>query len=100
MNTNISIITTSIDRKSELQRFFQSINKQKDIDLGSIQVIFVDQGDNSEIFNQLDFRIDKTRIKSNKCSLSSARNKALPYVRNAIVAFGDDDCWYEEDCIR
>lgn len=99
MNTNISIITTSIDRKSELQRFFQSINKQKDIDLGSIQVIFVDQGDNSEIFNQLDFRIDKTRIKSNKCSLSSARNKALPYVRNAIVAFGDDDCWYEEDCI-
>lgn len=99
LNANVSIITTSIDRKDELHRFFQSINRQKNIDLRSVQIIFVDQGDNSEIFNLLDDKIDKIIIKSDKCSLSSARNMAIPYVKNAIVAFGDDDCWYEDDCL-
>lgn len=96
---NISIITTSIDRKQELLRFCNSINKQKSISLSNIQFIFVDQGENYNIISELDSNIDVTYLSHKQCSLSEARNYALPYVKNKIVAFGDDDCWYEDSCL-
>ena len=92
-----SIILTSIDRKEELKRFVLSLNGQKNFDLTALQVIFVDQGVNESVFNLLDEKITKEYIKHAPCSLSKARNVALPYVKNEIVCFGDDDAWYDED---
>ena len=96
----ISIITTSINRKQELARFCNSINEQRGINYEDIQLIFVDQGDNKNVLNTLDAKIDVTYVKHPPCSLSKARNIAIPYVKNEIVAFGDDDCWYDKDCLK
>ena len=92
-----SIILTSIDRKEELKRFVSSINEQEKFDLHSLQIIFVDQGANEEIFKLLDSRIETKYIQYHKCSLSEARNLALPYVKNDIICFGDDDAWYDNN---
>jgi glycosyltransferase involved in cell wall biosynthesis len=91
------MILTSINRKEELKRLVLSVNSQKNFDLSALQVIFVDQGANEAIFNLLDEKIEKKYIKHTPCSLSKARNIALPYVKNEIICFGDDDAWYDED---
>lgn len=94
---NISIITTSIEKKQELRRLLESINRQS-VPLSKIQFIFVDQGENRELLSVLDSRIGVRYIKAERCSLSRARNMALPYVEHEVVAFGDDDCWYSPGC--
>ena len=93
----ISIILTSIDRKMELARFVKSLNEQKDFELSKLQLIFVDQEENKELFNTLAPKIEFVYIKYHKCSLSEARNQALPYVKKEIICFGDDDAWYDKD---
>jgi len=89
-----SLIQTSQDRKSQLKRFVESLNNQFNIDFSSIQLIFIDQGNNISSFNDLNKKIDFTYIKYHKCSLSEARNIALKHVKGDIIAFPDDDCWY------
>lgn len=95
----LSIIITSQNRLKELSRFFESVNQQRGISLTEIQIIFVDQDSNKSAFDVLDTRIEKKYIKSSKCSLSKARNTAIPYVEGKYVAFGDDDCWYEPNTL-
>ena len=89
-----SLIQTSQDRKSQLKRFVESLNNQLNIDLSSIQLIFIDQGNNISSFNDLNKKIDFTYIKYHKCGLSEARNIGLKHVKGDIIAFPDDDCWY------
>ena len=95
----LSLIQTSQNRKKELERFVESVNKQQNIDFAQLQLIFIDQGNNKEIFNQLNQLISFTYIKTEKCSLSHARNLGLPLVEGKYVCFPDDDCWYEPDTL-
>lgn len=92
-----SLILTSIDRKQELLRFIRSINEQNKFDLSNLQLIFVDQGENKSVFDYLNKKVEFVYIKHYKCSLSEARNIALPYVKNKIICFGDDDAWYDTE---
>lgn len=94
---NITLILTSRDRKTELKRVVDSLNIQNSIDYKKIQLIFVDQEDNKTIFYNLNPRIDFLYIRYHKCSLSEARNQALPYVKNDIICFVDDDAWYDNN---
>ena len=95
----ISLIQTSQTRKEELKRFVNSINKLKGINFSDIQLIFIDQEDNKEIFENLNSNILFTYIKYHHCSLSHARNIGLKYVKGDYVGFPDDDCWYEPDTL-
>ena len=95
----LSLIQTSQDRKDELERFVKSLNEQVGIDFNEIQLIFVDQEDNKQIFNDLDKRIDFVYIKYHHSSLSHARNIGLKHVTGDYVGFPDDDCWYESDTL-
>ena len=95
----ISLIQTSQDRRHELARFVASLNGQTGIDFSLLQLVFVDQGDNADVFRTLDSRIDFVYIKYRRCSLSHARNVALRHVDGDYVAFPDDDCWYEPDVL-
>lgn len=97
MAIDFSIILTSYNRKKELMRFIHSINGQENFDLSLLQIIFVDQEENAEIFSSLDGNVDSKYIKYHKCSLSEARNVALPHVKNNYICFGDDDAWYDKD---
>ena len=99
-NDILTLIQTSQDRKKELSRFVDSLNRQKGIDFSKIQLIFVDQGDNKSIFDRLNPSIDFVYIKTERCSLSHARNLALANVFGEYVCFPDDDCWYEKDVLE
>ncbi len=96
----ISLIQTSQNRKDELARFVKSLNAQVGIDFGRLQLVFVDQEDNAEVYDELDKRIDFTYIKHEHCSLSCARNIGLRYATGDYVGFPDDDCWYETDVLK
>ena len=96
----LSMIQTSQNRIKELERFVDSLNKQQNVDFAQLQLIFIDQGDNKDVFNQLNQLITFTYVKTVKCSLSHARNIALPLVEGKYVCFPDDDCWYEPDTLN
>lgn len=95
----LSIIVTSQDRPKELKRYFETINKQKNINFSNLQIIFVDQGDNKSIYDNLSQSIIRKYVKYHKCGLSEARNQGLKFVIGDIVAFGDDDSWYDDDTL-
>jgi len=96
----LTLIQTSIDRRKELIRFVKSLNKQVGINLNELQLIFVDQGNNKEVFNSLSSKILLNYIQTNRCSLSYARNLAIPLVKGKFICFPDDDCWYEPDTLK
>lgn len=96
----ISLIQTSQNRRTELERFVNSLNRQEGIDFTAIQLIFVDQGENKDVFDKLNSQIEFKYIKSERCSLSHARNIGLQYVKGIYVGYPDDDCWYEPDTLR
>ena len=96
---DLSLIQTSQNRKDELARFVVSLNAQEGIDLSKIQLIFIDQEDNQEVFSELSPDIDFTYIPYKHCSLSHARNIGLSYVKGKYVGFPDDDCWYEPETL-
>ena len=95
----LSLIQTSQNRGKELARFVDSLNRQTNVDFSAIQLIFVDQGDNKNAFDTLDKRIKLTYLRTNRCSLSRARNFGLKYVEGDFVGFPDDDCWYKESTL-
>ena len=95
----ISLIQTSQNRRYELARFVDSLNKQTGIDFSQVQLIFVDQENNKDVFDNLNPQIDFTYIQYKHCSLSHARNVALKHVKGEYVGFPDDDCWYEPNTL-
>lgn len=100
MSITITLIQTSQNRKDELTKFIHSLNNQNNINFSSIQLIFIDQGNNSKIFDNLCPYIDFKYIKTDKCSLSHARNLGIKHVKGKYIGFPDDDCWYEPDTLN
>lgn len=96
----ISLVQTSQNRRQELIRFINSLNNQIGIDFSQIQLIFIDQGNNKIVFNQLNPQIKFVYLQHKPCSLSVARNYGLQYIKGKYVAFPDDDCWYEPDTLQ
>ena len=78
----ISLIQTSRNRRHELIRFVNSLNSQTNISFSNIQMIFVDQENNRDVFLDLNPKIELTYIKYHHCSLSHARNIGLRYDPN------------------
>ncbi len=95
----ISLIQTSQNRRKELTRFVRSLNQQQGIDFKDVQLIFVDQENNRDVFQELNKEVMFNYIQTSHCSLSHARNIAIPLVKGKYVAFPDDDCWYEPNTI-
>lgn len=95
----LSLVQTSQNRRTELKRFLSSLNAQKGIDFKNIQLIFIDQGDNKDVFEELNSSIDFKYVKASPCSLSKARNIGLEYAKGEYIGFPDDDCWYEENTL-
>lgn len=95
----ITLVQTSQTRRDELIRFIESLNAQINIEFSQVQYIFVDQGNNKDILEDINSDISFTYIVSELCSLSHARNLALPHVKGKYVGFPDDDCWYEPNTL-
>lgn len=98
-NIILSLIMTSQNRRMELIRYVESLNNQVNVNFKTLQLIFVDQGDNSFLLEKINKRIHVQYLTSEKSSLSKARNYALSFVKGKYVCFPDDDCWYEPDTL-
>ena len=90
----LTLIQTASNRRPELVRFIQSLIHQGEIITKNVQYIFLDQGDNSDLFEDLKGIVDFKYVKIERCSLSKARNIAMQYVKGDVICFPDDDCWY------
>jgi glycosyltransferase involved in cell wall biosynthesis len=92
----ISLLMATFGRNKEVFDFCESLNLQ-DCDLNSLELIIVDQNDDSKIENSL--RIKKYKyeiiyIKESIKSLSNARNIGLKVARGFVIGYPDDDCLY------
>ena len=95
-----SLILATVGRVSELHRWTISAIAQTCQDF---ELIIVDQnGDDrlSEIAALArDGGIELVHLKTERRGLSAARNAGLKLARGDLVAFPDDDCWYEPETL-
>jgi GT2 family glycosyltransferase len=82
-----------------VQRFLNSIGDDPIID---VEVIVVDQNADDRVEQILKARPRSFTVRHERSApgLSRARNVGLTHVSGDIVAFPDDDCWYEEGFLR
>lgn len=96
----ISLIGTSQGgRKDKIIRLLSSLSCYND---NNLELIFVDQTNNDElheVFTSYNSSVNYKLIKSDKCSLSKARNIALKYASGNVVGFCDDDAYYNSELI-
>lgn len=95
----ISLVLATIGRKEELRFFFESLHKQTH---NNFEVIISDQNTDGEINSLVDLFSNKINIQYLKCEigLSRARNMGLKRAKGEIIAFPDDDCWYQPDLLE
>ena len=90
-----TLLVTSYDRQAELERLFCSISNQTFAD--QIEVIYVNQNlvrpGSCDILSE---SVKLTVLQTDgRTSLSKARNIGISKCSGDVVAFPDDDCWYE-----
>jgi glycosyltransferase involved in cell wall biosynthesis len=95
----ISLIVCTVGRQDVLHRLFVSLCRQ---DFRDFEVILVDQnppGTLDSLVAQYGGKLPISHIRSAR-GLSRARNVGLAQACGTIVAFPDDDCWYEPDTLK
>lgn len=97
MNKFVLIVAT-VGRVSPIDKLFESLLRQADV--GNIQVIIVDQNDDTRLQTTIEHYSGKLDICwiGSRIGLSRARNVGLGLIddESAIVGFPDDDCEYPE----
>jgi glycosyltransferase involved in cell wall biosynthesis len=95
----LSLVLATLGRTDEISRLFKSVVVGRD---APVEVIVVDQNSDDRLTTALavgralGLDIQQLRIAPRR-GLSLARNEGLRHVRYSIVAFPDDDCWYESN---
>lgn len=96
-----SLIVATCGRSKELNKLFSSLLEQT---YKNFEVIVIDQNRDSLIdscvLNYKNKGLRINHIKIGQMNLSHARNVGLKYVEEEIVAFPDDDCWYDPDTLE
>ncbi len=95
-----SLVLATVNRSTELATFIDSLLRQTERDY---ELIVVDQNDDDRIEPFLEparrAGVRLQRLRTERRGLSHARNVGLAAATGAIVAFPDDDCWYEPDVL-
>jgi len=97
---HFSLVMATLGRKTEVQKFCEHLAKQtcKDFDL-----IVIDQNEEdflSKILAPFSNVFEITHVHSSVKGLSYNRNIGLKIARGDIIAFPDDDCWYEPNTLE
>jgi glycosyltransferase involved in cell wall biosynthesis len=94
-----SLVVATIGRTTQLVRLFETLRQQT---CQSFEVILVDQNSQGYLDEVIApfYAFFPLRHLRSKPGLSRARNAALDHIRGQIVAFPDDDCWYQEDLLE
>lgn len=90
-----SLILATLGRDIEVEKFVLALMEQS---YKEYELIIIDQNDDDRIKNiyrkyKNDLKIIYLHI--NQKGLSHARNIGLAYATGDIIAFPDDDCWYD-----
>ena len=100
--SGFSLILTTYRRNEDALRFLRSV-AASDYHF-KVEVILVDQNDNDElkrIISTLDLSsITLQYYQVERTSLSKARKTGMDKATQSIIAYPDDDCWYEPDTLR
>lgn len=96
----LSLILATYGRAAEIERLFDSLAQQSCRDF---EVLVVDQNQDERlepfIARAASRGLCLRHLRLGQPSLSGARNLGLANARHDIVAFPDDDCWYEHDTV-
>jgi glycosyltransferase involved in cell wall biosynthesis len=94
-----SLVVATIGRTTQLVRLFETLREQT---CQSFEVILVDQNSQGYLDEVIApfYAFFPLRHLRSKPGLSRARNAALEHIRGQIVAFPDDDCWYQQDLLE
>lgn len=94
-----SLVMSTIHRTIELKRFLTHLADQT---YKNFELIIVDQNDDDRlvpIINEYRDKFPIIHIRSEK-GTSLGRNRGIEIISGTIVAFPDDDCWYEESLLQ
>ena len=96
-----SLILATYGRSDDVGRLISSLVVQTD---RRFELIVVDQNADDRLTPFIDegraSGIELLHLRLDRPSLSGARNLGLAHASGEIVAFPDDDCWYEPDLIE
>lgn len=96
----LSLILATYGRTEELGRAIDSFAAQTD---RNFELIVVDQNPDDRLRPYLDQAhvagLDVLHEQMDRPGLSEARNRGIQLAKHDILAFPDDDCWYEPDTV-
>jgi glycosyltransferase involved in cell wall biosynthesis len=96
-----SLILATLGRTDDVDRAIRSLAAQTD---RRFELIVVDQNPDDRLAPYVSAGahagLDIVHLRLDRSSLSGARNLGLGRASGDVVAFPDDDCWYEPDTIR
>ena len=97
---NVSLILATYGRTDEVGRFIDSLLVQSD---RNFELLVLDQNQDARLDGYVraarDGGIDVTHERLASPGLSMARNRGIALARHEVLAFPDDDCWYEPNVI-
>ena len=97
----VSLILATYGRAEELERAVDSFLAQTD---RGFELIVVDQNPDERLLPYVQKAqqggLDVQHVRMDKPGLSAARNRGIALARHEILAFPDDDCWYEAQAIE
>lgn len=96
----ISLILATINRTDEVARLLNSLSLQT---YKNFELIIIDQNSDSKLntlIEQYRNAFTIVHIRADRPGLSRARNIGLNHVSGEVVAFPDDDCWYNDTTLE
>ena len=97
----VSLVLATVGRSEDVGRLVRSLMAQTD---RRFELVVVDQNADDRlapfIAEGKAAGIDLIYLRLDRPSLSGARNLGLAHAGGEIVAFPDDDCWYEPDVVE
>lgn len=99
--TGISLVMATIGRVDDVRRFIECLNAQTSRDF---ELIVVDQNQDDRLLPVLEevpqMGIALRHIRQTEPNQCLARNTGLANASMNVVAFPDDDCWYEPETLE
>ena len=96
----VTLVVATLNRCAELEALFASLAGQTFRDF---EVVLIDQNEGSlldaVVGNAISRGLAVRRLRLLPPDQSAARNAGLREARYPVVAFPDDDCWYERDVL-
>src|SRR5262245_42844217 len=94
-----SILLATVDREKEVANFLPSLAAQTWRDF---ELIVVDQNPDDRLASLLDPYRNQFPIRRIRCGRGHSRafNAGLECATGDVVAFPDDDCWYDPDLLE